>query len=568
MGHCDHGAAVIRELGHEQAVLHECFDQLAARARRQVGPRRALATDRRLTILPDAHQRIQDLRQCGFDDIRKILEYGFCALRERTLDTAELAVRGQREHAVLGTALVQLLEGELQQGQDFAVPGRGIAKHVVQALAAGRILLEAQARRTRRQANHLADLAGVRRHQVVLPRTFLQRADLRVVGKPRIEVAAQGADDPDPPASRQRIEDVEERLPMPGRDLLLRVHLLHLIDDQREPGVGLARRLLLASQGIAYERRRRLRRFPQYLRKLVGPLAFLVQRGQCMLTQQRLREPCEELSPDVRRPEHRASPEPDAFDDTWLRQHRQNAGADDGGLAAAAHAEDQDESATVGRLLPQRLQDIGHRLRPAEENGRVLELERGQSTEWRTLLPDRARLRRRVRTPRKMPIDQLTEVVLEQNFEVARRLERMKGRDQGSFGLVVEPPVDETVEFLLLSKPVHQVLFVVQPDRWRRGLAVDEQVRLAAPAKAFYRFLEFVLGAGFVSRSVLALELLGKPGPETRPENRNDDIGVRRLDDLVLEGRGGDERFVLPKDGLEHDPSDVLALQAFDDPPG
>ena len=272
-----HGASVVGELRHEQTIVDEGVDQLATLARGQVGPRRALATDRRLPVLSDAHERVQHLRQLGFDVVGELLEYGLRSLRQRTLDTTEVAIRGQGEHAVLRTALVQLLEGELQQGQDFPVPCSGIAQHVVEALAARRVLLESQACGIRRQADHLPDLAGVRRHEVVLPRAFLQRADLRVVGKPRIEVAAQGADDPDPPASCQPVDDLEERLPMPGRDLLLRVHLLHLIDDQREPGIGLALRLLLARQGIAYQRCRRLRRFPQYLRKLLGPLAFGVE---------------------------------------------------------------------------------------------------------------------------------------------------------------------------------------------------------------------------------------------------------------------------------------------------
>ena len=137
-------------------------------------------------------------------------------------------------------------------------------------------------------------------------------------------------------------------------------------------------------------------------------------------------------------------------------------------------------------------------------------------------------------------------MVLQQDLEVARRLEGMESGGQGAFGLVVEPLVDEYIELLLLREPLHQVLLVVQPDRRRCGLAVDEQVRLAVPAKALHRLLELVLGTRFVARSVLALELLGQLGAESRPENRDDDVGVRRLYDLVLEGRGGNERLVLP----------------------
>ena len=198
----------------------------------------------------------------------------------------------------------------------------------------------------------------------------------------------------------------------------------------------------------------------------------------------------------------------------------------------------------------------------------MLELERGQSAERRALLPDRARLGRRGGAARKTSIDQPAEMVLDQDLEIARRLEGMEGGDQGSFGLVVKPLVDELVELLLLPQPLHQVLFVVQPDGRRRSLAVDEQVRLAVPAEALDRFLELVLGAGVVARTVRALELLGQLRAETRPENRDDDVRFRRLDDLRLEGRRGDERLVLPEHGFEHDAPDVLALQPLDDAAG
>ena len=87
-------------------------------------------------------------------------------------------------------------------------------------------------------------------------------------------------------------------------------------------------------------------------------------------------------------------------------------------------------------------------------------------------------------------------------------------------------------------------------------------------AKSRDRFLEFVLGARLVPRSVRASELAGKGCAEARPKNGDDDVGVRRLDDLGLKGRRGEERFVLPENRLEHDLADVLALQPLDDPPG
>ena len=171
-------------------------------------------------------------------------------------------------------------------------------------------------------------------------------------------------------------------------------------------------------------------------------------------------------------------------------------------------------------------------------------------------------------TARQLSFDQPAQVIFQQDLEVARRLEWMEGGDQRPLGLVVKPPADELIELLLLSEPLHQVLFVVQSDGRRRGLAVDEQVRLAVPAKTLDRLFELVLGAGLVARSVRAPELLGQLGPETGPENRDDDVRVRGLDDLRLERRRGDEWLVLPEDGFQDDSTYVLALQPLDDAAG
>jgi hypothetical protein len=158
------------------------------------------------------------------------------------------------------------------------------------------------------------------------------------------------------------------------------------------------------------------------------------------------------------------------------------------------------------------------------------------------------------------------QVVLEQRFEVAWRVERVKCGLQRPFGLVVEPFVDKLVEILLLLQPLHQFLFVVETHRRRRHLAVHEQIRLAIAAEAFDRLLEFVLGAGFVTGPVSAREVLWQLRPEPRPKNGDDDIRVRRLDYLVLKRRRRDQRLVLPQDRLEHQSPDVLTLQPVDDP--
>ena len=75
-------------------------------------------------------------------------------------------------------------------------------------------------------------------------------------------------------------------------------------------------------------------------------------------------------------------------------------------------------------------------------------------------------------------------------------------------------------------------------------------------------------GAGLVTRAVGARELRGQARAEARPEDGDDDVGFRRLDELHLEGGGRDQRLVFPENGLERDAAHVLALQALDDAAG
>ena len=83
------GAAVVRELGDEQPILDERIDERAALAGEAIGPRCALAADRFVTVLLDAHERVQDFRQFGLHVGRQILEHRFGALRERAFDAAQ-----------------------------------------------------------------------------------------------------------------------------------------------------------------------------------------------------------------------------------------------------------------------------------------------------------------------------------------------------------------------------------------------------------------------------------------------------------------------------------------------
>ena len=171
--HADDDGTVVIELRDEQAVFHERLDQPSYVLRgfyRQMCP---LAADRLVDILLDAHEQIENLGKFALDLDGKRFEHSLGTLRQRAFNTAQLAVGTDRQHAVLGSALVQLFQCELQERQYFRVTCRGIAQHVVEAFAGRRVLLEPQASGARRQPDHLADLVYGRRHQVVLTRSFL-----------------------------------------------------------------------------------------------------------------------------------------------------------------------------------------------------------------------------------------------------------------------------------------------------------------------------------------------------------------------------------------------------------
>ena len=123
--------------------------------------------------------------------------------------------------------------------------------------------------------------------------------------------------------------------------------------------------------------------------------------------------------------------------------------------------------------------------------------------------------------------------------------------------------VDESVG--TIRQTLEELGLVVEPDTRRRGLPVHEEIGLPACAVSGERIFELELGAGLVTGAVRAGEPAGQARTETRPQDRDDDVGLRRANQLLLEVPGGDQRLVLPENGVEHHPAGILALQALDD---
>jgi hypothetical protein len=204
-------------------------------------------------------------------------------------------------------------------------------------------------------------------------------------GAARVHVRAEGGDDPDAPAAGEHVDGIDELLAILCRHPVLGEDLFHLVDDQRQARL---RRAMVRRMRRLLGRVPRQRRLDQghgggggRLEDLGELLRAGVVEMQAVLAQQGRGEADEQVAAHVAGPEHCAAPVPHALDDARLREHRQHAGARQGGLAAAAHAEHEHEGASGGRLAAQQLQHVADRLGAAEEDRRMLVVETLQAPE-------------------------------------------------------------------------------------------------------------------------------------------------------------------------------------------
>jgi hypothetical protein len=154
----DGGLAIVVEFGDEQPRIDKGVDEVTRRRRVEIFPPGAPPADCFLAFATDMDQRVEHPRQRRLDFARQLFEHGFRPPRQRALDPAEFLVGLERQRAVRAPPLVEFLERELQQGQQFGPRSSGVTEHVVEPLVGREVLLEAQAGGARRQAHHLADL--------------------------------------------------------------------------------------------------------------------------------------------------------------------------------------------------------------------------------------------------------------------------------------------------------------------------------------------------------------------------------------------------------------------------
>ncbi len=386
-----HHRLLVHPVGDEEAGGGECIHQLlrlgARRHRRQRRPP-ARRGARPGGLAGEADERAHDGGKGGLHRRRQGGEDLLGAVHQGALDTAELAIGGEGEQPAARAALVELLEGELEQGQGARVGDGGVAQHVLEPLAARAVALEAQPGRHRRLADHGADLRRRRRLQVDLPRSRLQRGELRELGEARVEVAAQGGEHPHLAALTERGDGGEETA-LVGHQPLDGDELLELVDHQHQPRPRWAVKPEPTGERGGRRPQRRADALgdgagcaAQQRRQLADAGVVGGELGQRLGAQQGGRQGRERAP--YRRvvgPHDGTPPEPHALDDSRLGEHWQHAGTHQRRLAATAHPRHHHERPAGGSLLAERVEHLGDGTGAAEEDAAVLELEGLQAAE-------------------------------------------------------------------------------------------------------------------------------------------------------------------------------------------
>ena len=125
-------------------------------------------------------------------------------------------------------------------------------------------------------------------------------------------------------------------------------------------------------------------------------------------------------------------------------------------------------------------------------------------------------------------------------------------RDRIAAFRVGEPLAKERVDPLLLVEALAGGVGVAEADGRLGGLAVHQDLGRVALAIRFERVLELPLGAADLSvRERPGESVAGQRRAEARPQNDDDDVGVVRRSDQVLEVMRSEERLALPHHRLQ-----------------
>ena len=289
------------------------------------------------------------------------------------------------------------------------------------------------------------------------------------------------------------------------------------------------------------------------------------QLGQRFATQQCGGQRIEHVAQSVAGTKNNPPAEAHTLDHARPRQGRQYAGANQRRLAAAAHAQHQQERPAGFGLALQMIDHLADGLGAAEEDGLVLEIKMLQAAKGRALQPGwrqgEAVLRGGARG-RQAAIDQFAEVVFEMLLEIVLALEGMEGGDQGAF-LVGEPLVEKCLQGFDLTESLCAPAFIAQVGEGPGRFTIDQKIGDALLFSPFDRLDELKFRAGEIG---IAGDVPRQSRAQPRPEDADHDVGLAGRDQALLEGPVGGERLVFPEDGLQAADVAVDVLQPSEDP--
>ena len=553
------GQADPRPVGDQQPRRDERLEQTGARLRLDEPFAPADAAARGFQSRP-GHHLPEQRRQFALGARLERAERRFGAPFDRSFEAAESIVGGDGQRALGAVTIVeQFVERELQQRQGAGLARRG-DELVVEADAGRRAPLVTKARRLGRRPDDLLDLRRTRRREIERKALALQRDEFGHRLELGVEVAAHRRCDPHAAGANERRQRRRERFDAVAREL---EDFLELIDDQQQPNLRRPIEPLRplqrrgdALQGLTDRVGGGERRGPRESRevrrrRVVARREF----GQSLGAVERVSQAEKEIAARFGRPDRSAPPGVDAGDRPGLAKARREARPHERRLARAAHAEHQQERPLrLAQPLAQLLDDAA----PAEEHRGVFLVERLKAAKRRAQPFDRPNHRRCAEDA--AALQPLAQVLLDQRLEFVGRGEIVVAGDEMP-GFADEPLLPETVE----REPLRSLLVEPLGAQQHLGrLAVGQHVGSAALARGLHRVLEFEFRARR-RRAVVAAIGLRQRRAEALPQDAQDDVGLRRRDDLRLEVLVGGIVRGLPSDDRQLCGLADFAAKACDD---
>jgi hypothetical protein len=378
--------------------------------------------------------------------------------------------------------------------------------------------------------------------QVDRPARALEPDQLGNTREPVIELAPERGDHPDA-ALAKRLDQPEKPRAIGGPDPLEREGLFKkLVDHQHELRRG---------------RRWRQPGPEELVEHLLGLVAEQPgdgvdprgpgQLGKRRRPEERCGQAIEEPPLGVAGPDDRAPPARRACDHPRARQHRHQPRPDQRRLAAARRSQHHQERPLRRRLLAKRGQGLADRTGPAEEDSLMFKLERLKAAKWRSAGPGGGGGGLGAGSGGSQPGCELLDQRLQVGLEPA--LELLGVLDLGPRAKVLavarlEPPREELANHRVL--PAHLFVVRVAPldGVGLGGLLVDHQLALAVAGVGGQRPLELMNGA----RNRRGAVGQGQRRAQPRPQDADEDLGLRRDRNLVLKRARRPHRQVFPED--------------------